>query len=229
MGPAVRLGLDRNAAVNHRPIEVAVCAQLAGTAKARQHLLDWLRRGNGMPAWIISTLQEMSAPDDAEVRSVLQAYMGDKQRRSGAVRFLPDAIASRDELLLTLREILREGDFWPWHDALGLLVTLEGRHAPGLWESVEERLKNDKGGHYWRLGHSLVIKIWPEHPLVRELVKENIYGEDVFISHFLEAYADDGEIRPLLDAVLRVLHPGLLERSLFARWHRLQGGDCRRR
>ena len=44
---------------------------------------------------------------------------------------------------------------------------------------------------------------------MRQLVKENIYGEDVFISHFFEAYADDAEIRPLLDAVLRVLHPRL--------------------
>jgi hypothetical protein len=209
VGPAAEAWLDRNAGSNHRPIEVAVCAQLAGTDKARQHLLDWLRRGDGMPAWIISTLQEMSVPDDAEVRAVLQAYMSDKQRRSGAVRFLPAAIASREELLLTLREILRDGDFWPWHDALELLVSLEGRDAPGLWESVEQRLKNDKGGHYWRLGHSLVIKIWPEHPLVRQLVIEHIYGEDVFISHFLEPYADDAEIRPLLDAVLRVLHPRL--------------------
>jgi len=59
------------------------------------------------------------------------------------------------------------------------------------------------------LGTAWVIKIWPEHPLVRQLVIEHIYGEDVFISHFLEPYADDAEIRPLLDAVLRVLHPRL--------------------
>jgi len=51
VGPAAEAWLDRNAGSNHRPIEVAVCAQLAGTDKARPAsvgLVETRRRHAGM-------------------------------------------------------------------------------------------------------------------------------------------------------------------------------------
>jgi hypothetical protein len=162
-----------------------------------------------MPAWIISTLWELSPPGAPDVVAVLEDYVRDPQRLRSSSRWLPSFVTDRERLIAMLRENLREGDLWGWHDALGVLVNLEGRDAPGLWASVEDRLQGDKQGHFWRLCHSLLIKIWPDQPLIRRKTIENVYGEDVFATHLIEAYGADAEIRPLLDSIVRVLHPDL--------------------
>ena len=59
------------------------------------------------------------------------------------------------------------------------------------------------------------MKIWPEHPLIRQFAKANVYGEDISISALYEAYANDPDIRPLLDSTMQVLHEDL--RLEFAR------------
>jgi hypothetical protein len=94
-------------------------------------------------------------------------------------------------------------------------VNREGRNAPDLWSLVETRLANDERGHYWRLGHGTLLKIWPEHPLIRQLVKQTVYREDMLLSALYQAYGGDPEIRPLLDSTLQVLHEDL--RVEFAR------------
>ena len=88
--PAAEAWLEKNAATHHSPLDVAVIAQLGGTLKCRQALLDWLRRGAWGPAWIISTVLEMFGRDDPEVQAVLADYIRDERRRSEAVRWLPD-------------------------------------------------------------------------------------------------------------------------------------------
>ena len=77
------------------------------------------------------------------------------------------------------------------------------------------RLDNDIGGHYWRLGHRTLLKIWPEHPLIRQLVTRTVYSEDMSLSALYQAYGSDAEIRPLLDSTMQVLHEDL--RLHFAR------------
>lgn len=212
---AAEAWLDKNAKTHHSPLDIAVIAKLGGTLKCRQALLDRLRRNASMPAWIISTLLEMSGGDDPEVHAALTDYIKDEQRRSWAVRWLPDIVHDPKELGVMLRNILRDAHVFDSCSALVLLVDREGRDAPDLWPLVETRLSNDKGGHYWRLGHDTIVKIWPEHPLVRQLVKATIYREDMQISALYQVYGSDSEIRPLLDSTMHVLHKDL--RVEFAR------------
>ncbi|CAB5119131.1 hypothetical protein D3OALGB2SA_2869 [Olavius algarvensis associated proteobacterium Delta 3] len=207
--PAAEAWLEKNAETHHSPLDIAVIAKLGGTQKCRRALLDWLRRGKSRPAWIISMLLEMSGGDDPEVRAVLSDYICDEQRRSWAVRSLPDIISEPKELGIVLRNILRDAHVFDSCSALEILVDNEGRDAPDLWPLVEARLANDKGDHYWRLGHYTIIKIWPEDPLIRQLVKSTIYGEDMSISGLYEVYGSDPEIRPLLDSTMHVLHKDL--------------------
>jgi len=49
VGPA-EAWLAKSENTRHSPLEVAVLAQIGGTAACRQALLDYLRRGEGMPA-----------------------------------------------------------------------------------------------------------------------------------------------------------------------------------
>ncbi len=207
--PAAEAWLDKNAAAHHLPLETAVIAKLGGTLKCRQALLDWLRRGASLPAWIISTLLEMAGGDDPEVQAVLADYIRDERRRSKAVRWLPEIVPEPKELGVMLRNILQDGHVFNSCSALELLVDKEGRDTPDLWPLVEARITNDKGGHYWRLGHHTIVKIWPEHPLIRQLVKSTIFGKDTSISALYEVYGSDPEIRPLLDSTMRVLHKDL--------------------
>ena len=207
--PAAEAWLEKNSATHHSPMDVAVIAQLGGTKKCRQALLDWLRRGASWPAWIISALLEMSEPDDPEVQAVLAEYMRHEQRRSEAVRWLPHVIREPKELGVTLRNILRDAHVFDSCSALESLVEREGRDAPDLWALVEARLANDKHGHYWRLGHHTLLKIWPDHPMIRQLAKSTVYNEDMSLSALYAAYGSDPEIRPLLDSTLQVLHEDL--------------------
>ncbi len=213
--PAAEAWLDKNAVTHYSPLDIAVIAKLGGTLKCRQALLDQLRRGASMPAWIISTLLEMSGGNDPEVHAVLTDYIKDEQRRSWAVRWLPDIVHDPKELGVMLRNILRDAHVSDSCSALELLVDKEGRDAPDLWPLVEARLANDKGGHYWRLGCGTILKIWPEHLLIRQLMKSTIYGEHMSISVLYEVYGSDPEIRPLLDSTMHVLHKDL--RVEFAR------------
>lgn len=213
--PAAEAWLDKNAVTHHSPLDIGVIAKLGGTLTCRRALLDWLRRGASLPAWIISTLLEMSGGDDPEVHAVLADYISDEQRRSWAVRWLPDIVSEPKELGVMLRNILRDAHVFDSCSALEILVDKEGRDAPDLWPLVEARLANDKGGHYWRLGHHTILKIWPEHPLIRQLVKSTIYGEHTSISALYQVYGSDPEIRPLLDSTMHVLHKDL--RVEFAR------------
>jgi hypothetical protein len=207
--PAAEAWLDKNAVTHHSPLDIGVIAKLGGTLKCRRALLDWLRRGASLPAWIISALLEMSGGDDPEVHAVLADYISDEQRRSWAVRWLPDIVSEPKDLGIMLRIILRDAHVFDSCSALEILVDKEGRDAPDLWPLVEARLANDKGGHYWRLGHYTILKIWPEHPLIRQLVKSTIYGEHTSISALYQVYGSDPEIRPLLDSTMHVLHKDL--------------------
>jgi len=207
--PAAEAWLEKNAATHHSPVDVAIIAQLGGTSKCRQALLEWLRRGELMPAWIISTLLELSGPDDPEVQAVLSDYMRDERRRWGAVRWLPNVVRDPKELGVMLRNILRDAHVFDSCSALAILVEREGRDAPDLWPLVEARIASDTDGHYWRLGHHTLLKIWPEHPLIRRLAKSTVYAEDMSLSVFYEAYGNDPEIRPLLDLTMQVLHEDL--------------------
>jgi hypothetical protein len=213
--PAAEAWLEKNALTHHSPLDIAVIAQLGGTPKCRQSLLDWLRLASPWPAWIIPTLLEMSGPDDPEVQGVLAEYIRDERRRSEAARWLPDIVREPKELGVMLRNILRDGHVFNSCSALEILVDREGRDAPDLWPLVEARLANDKGGHYWRLGHRTLLKIWPEHPLIRQLAKSTVYGEDMSLSALYEIYGSDPEIRTLLDSTMQVLHQDL--RVEFAR------------
>ncbi len=199
---------DKNASFRD-PIEVAVIARLGGTSKCRQALLDWLRRGDSFPAWIISTLLEISEPGDKEVQSVLADYMSDEQRRLATVPWLPLVVHDEGELGVVLRSIVQHGHAFDSCSAIELIVEREGRDAQGLWHLVEARLNNDKGGHYWRLGNDTIVKFWPHNPLIRRLAKEILYSEDIFLPAFFQAYGSDSEIRPLLDRIFRVLHEDL--------------------
>jgi hypothetical protein len=213
--PAAEAWLEKSAGTHHSPLEVAVIAKLADTPKCRQALLEWLRRGNPMPAWIISTLLEMTAPKDPELQAVLAEYVRDDRRRSQAVRWLPEVVHNPKELPRMLREVLCSNDILNSCSALEMLVEREGRDKPDLWATVEAKLENDEGGHYWRLGHRLLLKIWPEHPLIRRLAKSTVYAEDMSLSAYYEAFGSDPEIRPLLDRTMQVLHEDL--RLEFAR------------
>jgi len=212
--PAAEAWLEKNAETDHSPMHVAVIAQLGGTPKCRQALLDWLRRGTSWPGWIISTVLEMYGRDDPEVQAVLADYISDERRRSQAARWLPDMLEP-EELGVMLRNILRDAHVVESCHALEILVNREGRNAPDLWSLVETRLANDKGGHYWRLGHHTLLKIWPEHPLIRQLAKKTVYSEHMSLSALYQAYGNDPEIRPLLDGTMQVLHEDL--RVEFAR------------
>jgi hypothetical protein len=168
-----------------------------------------------MPAWIISTLLEMSGGDDPEAQEVLAEYISDEQRRSWAARWLPNIVSEQKKLGLMLRNILRDAHVFDSCSALEILVDKEGRDAPDLWLLVETRLANDRGGHYWRLGHSTILKIWPEHPMIRQLVKSTIFSEHTSISTLYQVYGSNPEIRQLLDSTMHVLHKDL--RVEFAR------------
>ena len=201
--------LEKSAETHHSPLDIAVIAQLGGTLKCRQALLDLLRRGTPWPAWIIPTLLEMSGRDDPEVQAVLADYIRDERRRSEAVRWLPDIVHEPKEIGVMLRNILRDAHVFDSCSALEILVDREGRNAPDLWSLVETRLANDKGGHYWRLGHGTLIKIWPEQPLIRQLAKQTVYNEQISLAELYQAYGSDPEIRPLLDSTMQVLHEDL--------------------
>jgi hypothetical protein len=207
--PAAEAWLDKNLETHHSPLDVAVIAKLGGTLKCRQALLDRLRRGESLPAWIISTLLEMSGGDDPEVHSVLADYIRDEHRCSSAVRWLPNIVSEPKELGVMLRNILRDAHVFNSCSALELLVDKEGRDVPDLWTLVESRLSNDKDGHYWRLGHCTLVRIWPEHPRIRQLVKETVYEKDTSISTLYQVYGNDPAIRPLLDSTMHVLHKDL--------------------
>ena len=213
--PVAEAWLEKNAATDDSPMNVAVIARLGGTPKCRQALLDWLRRGASGPGWIISTVLEMYGRDDPEVQAVLADYIRDDRRRSEAARWLPDIVPESKDLAVMLRKLLRDAHVFDSCHALEILVNREGRDAPDLWSLVETRLANDEGGHYWRLGHGTLLKIWPEHPLIRQLVKQTVYREDMSLSALYQAYGRDLEIRPLLDSTLQVLHEDL--RVEFAR------------
>jgi len=208
VGPA-EAWLAKPENTRHNPLEVAVVAQIGGTPVCREALLGYLRRGEGMPAWIISTLVEMVGADDPEFRQVLADYMSDDRRRSDAVRWLSLVVTDPKELRLILHSVLAGKDTNDSHHALSILVDLDGVDGPGIWTEVERQLENDKQGHYWRLGHRLLIKYWPQHPRIRGLVRKTIYKEDISLEALYEAYWSDAEIRPLLDATLRVLHEDL--------------------
>jgi hypothetical protein len=213
--PAAEAWLEKNAETHYSPMDIAVIAQLGGTLKCRQALLNCLRRGAPWSGWIISTLLEMSGRNDPEVQEVLADYIRDEQRRAEIVRSLPDIVPEPKELGVMLRDILRDAHVFSSCCALQILVGREGRNAPDLWSLVETRLANDKDGHYWRLGHHTLLKIWPEHPLIRQLAKQTVYGEDMSLSAIFHAYGSDPEIRPLLDSTMQVLHGDL--RVEFAR------------
>src|ERR1039458_2059190 len=108
-----------------------------------------------------------------------------------------------------LREVLRSNDIFNSCSALEMLVEREGRDEPDLWATVEAKLENDEGGHYWRLGHRFLLKIWPENALIRRLVKSTVYAEDMSLFAYYEAFGSDPEIRPLLDRTMQVLHEDL--------------------
>ena len=213
--PAAERWLDKNAATHHSPVDIAVIAKLGGTEMCRRALLDRLRKGESFPAWIISTLLEMSGGGDPEVQAILVDYVRDEQQRSRAVRWLPDIVPEPKELGVMLRNILSDAHVFDSCSALEILVDKEGRDAPDLWPLVEARLANDEGGHYWRLGHTTIVKIWPEQPLIRQLVKSSICGQDTSISALYQVYGSDPEIRPLLESTMHVLHKDL--RVEFAR------------
>jgi hypothetical protein len=207
--PAAEAWLDKNAAAHHSPMDIAVIAKLGGTLKCRQALFDQLRQHPSMPAWTISTLLEMSERNDPEVHTCLADYISDEQRRSRATRWLPDIVSDPTELGVMLRTILRDAHAFDSCEALKILVDKEGCDAPDLWSLVESRLCNDKDGHYWRLGGSTISRIWPNHPLIRQLVKSNIYSDDLSLSELYQVYGNDSEIRALLDSTMRVLHEDL--------------------
>jgi hypothetical protein len=106
--PAAEAWLEKNAATHDSPMDVAVIAQLGGTPKCRQALLDWLRRGASWPGWIISTVLEMYGRDDPEVQAVLADYIRDERRRSEAARWLPDIVPEPKDLAVMLRKLLRD-------------------------------------------------------------------------------------------------------------------------
>ncbi|MCP4337349.1 MAG: NACHT domain-containing protein [Desulfobulbaceae bacterium] len=213
--PAAEAWLEKNAATHHSPLDIAVIAKLGGTQKCRQALLDWLRQGRSTPAWIISTLLEMSECDEPETHAVLLDYISDEQRLSRAARWLPAIVSDPQELGIMLRKILSEAHVFDSCSALEILVDKEGLDAPDLWPMVEARLINDEEGHYWRLGHHTLVKIWPDQPLIRRLVKSTLYNKDISISALYQVYGSDPEIRPLLDKTMYGLHRDL--RVEFAR------------
>jgi len=213
--PAAEAWLDRNAEKHHSPLDVAVIAKLGGTPKCRKALLDWLRRGRLWPAWIISTLLEMSSGDDTEVQAVLADYIQDEARRAEVVRWLPAIIREPKELGDMLRNILRDAHVSLSCSALEILFEKEGSDTQDLWPLVEARLKNDESGQYWRHGCGTILKIWHEHPLIRRLAKSTIYDEHMSIEVLYRVYGSDPEIRPLLDCTMHVLHKDL--RVEFAR------------
>lgn len=208
VGPA-EAWLAKSENTRHSPLEVAVLAQIGGTAACRQALLDYLRRGEGMPAWIISTLEEMVGATDPEFRKALTDYISDERRRSDAVRWLHLVITDPKELRAMLHTVLAGKDINDSHNALSILVGLDGVNGPGIWTEVERQLDNDQQGHYWRLGHRLLIKYWPQQPRIRGLALKTAYKEDISLEVLCGAYAADPEIRPLVDATLRVLHEDL--------------------
>jgi hypothetical protein len=151
----------------------------------------------------------MYGRDDPEVQAVLADYIRDERRRSEAARWLTDIVPEPKDVAVILRELLRDAHVFDSCHALEILVNREGRDAPDLWSLVETRLANDEGGHYWRLGHGTLLKIWPEHPLIRQSAKSTVYREDMSLSTLYQAYGRDPEIRPLLDSTLQVLHEDL--------------------
>lgn len=207
--PAAESWIEKNAEATHSQMDLAIVAKLGGTPKCRQALLDSLRRGAAWPGWTISVLLEMSAPDDPEVRAALANYIRDEQRRSQAVRWLPKIVADPKELGVMLRDIVRDAHVFDSCSALAILAEREGRDAPDIWSLVETRLVSDKGRDYWRLGHDTLVKIWPEQPLIRQLVKSTIYHADILPQALYKAYRDDSEIRPLLDRAMQALHEDL--------------------
>lgn len=206
--PAVEKWLDKNASTHDR-IEIAVMAQLGGSPKCRQSLLDWLSRGEILSAWIISALMKISSPGDPEVKAALTQYMSDERRRFGAVRWISSVVDDSKELGVMLRSVVRDAHVFDSCSAIAVIVEREGRDAPGLWPLVEARITNDKGGNYWRLGHGTLLRIWPEQPLIRQLAISTIYAEDTYFPVLYEVYGDDSEIRPMLDRTMQVLHDDL--------------------
>lgn len=207
--PAAEAWLNDAKNVMHNPLEVAVIAQLGGTAKCRQALLTWLRQGNSMPAWIISTLEEMVGSDNPEFQAALCDYISDERRLSDSVRWLHLVIRDQKQLSDVLRKIMLGRDINDSQYALGRLIEIESRNAPDLWAVVKDRLQNDPDGHYWRLGHRFFLKTWPEQPLLRSLVKATVFGENIDRQLIYEIFGKDIEIRALLDSALRVLHEDL--------------------
>lgn len=207
--PAAEAWLEKPENTKHSPLEVSVVAQLARTAKCRQFLLEWLRRGEPWPAWIISAFLEIYGADDPEFLSTFTEYIQNDRRRAQAVRWLDLVVQDPRELGSMLREVVRGSDVLASHQALEILVTKEGVDASELWPIVEEKLAKDKDGHYWRLGHQSLVRIWPKQLLIRRLARETVYTDEVSLSALFEAYGNDPEIRPLLDGTLQALHEDL--------------------
>jgi len=84
-----------------------------------------------------------------------------------------------------LRDIVRGAYVFESSAALAVLVEKEGRDTPDLWPLIETRIVNDEGGHYWTLAHEVLLQIWPENPLIRQLAKATVYDEDISITVFM--------------------------------------------
>lgn len=212
---AAEAWLDRHAKFSYSPLEVSVIARLGGTLKCRDALLNCLRQGNSGSAWITSALLETWGRDDPEIQAVLAPYILDERQRSQALRLQPEIGTDSKELGVILRDRLLNNDVFDSCYALKALVEKEGRDTPDLWPLVESRLVNDPDNHYWKFGHRTLLKIWPEHALIRQFAKTNVYGEDISMPALFEAYSTDPDIRPLLDSTMQVLHEDL--RLEFAR------------
>lgn len=191
------------------PLDFSVIAQFTGQDSCRQALLNWLRRGNILPHCIISTLLEICEPDDAEVQEALIEYITDENRRSDSVRWLPKIIQDGDELRDVLWDIFRRGEIMNSLNALEILMEMEGADELELWAIVSEKLQNDTEGHYWRYGYRTLIRLWPENPLIRKLVKDTLFTGEIQFSYIFEVYGRDPQIRPLLDSCIRVLKDDL--------------------
>ena len=210
---AAKEWLSANLTKPASPLDFTVIAQLTGKDSCRHALLDWLRQGNIWPYWIISTLFEICEPDDLEVQEAIIEYIADENLRSDSVRLLPKIIQDSDELRIVLWDVLCRGSVMNSLNSLEILVDMESVDKLELWAIISEKLQNDTEGHYWRLGHGTLIRLWPENPLIRKLVKETLFLSEIQFSHIFQFYGRDPEIRPLLDNCIRVLNDDL--RSAF--------------
>jgi hypothetical protein len=199
--------LDRHGLSEHNEVAVARVAALGGTARCKKALFDRLASGPPFPQWIVSVLLELCGKEDPTLQAAFNAFISEKARLSSVANFLPTFIADKMSCKQLLMEVLQKDTTFNVVHALSGLHEIAEAGSADVVERVELRLKDD--GRFWRTAKGALITFYPQHPVVKNLAKQELEGADPPLYAMTDVYAEAPDIRPIFDLMLGRLHDEL--------------------